>query len=496
MEAGRVVACSPPARSAGVVPGLRLREAESRCAGLVAVEHDPLRDARAFEPVVEAVEERVPAVDVLRPGAIAFHVHGPTRYYGGEPALVRVIVEAAERASGLGARAGIAEGIFAAEQAARRNVIVPHGRTVEFLATLPVSVLARALDDFDLPNVLQRLGLATLGDLAALPSASVADRFGARGVAAQRLAQGESLRPVVARQPPPDLVAVLELDPPADRIDAVAFAARILASDLGTRLAAAGLACAHVAIEAETTSGETLARRWRNDAGFDPETLAERVRWQLEGWLTAQSVAAPALPGARAAAKRARVEGLRTLRLAPCETFLDRGAQLSLGRSRAGEERIDRTLARVQGLLGDAAVRTAVIEGGRTERARIRLVPWGETRTTTDAASLPWPGRTPSPSPATVYHAPRPAELIDARGEHVHVSGRGIASAEPARLSINGARTWMDVSAWAGPWPIEERWWDASARTREARWQVLTEDGDAYLLALRDGRWWVDGTYD
>src|SRR5438093_9778075 len=91
MQADLVVSCSPAARDGGVAPGLRRREAEGRCAGLVLVEHDPLRDARAFEPIAAAVEEMVPAIEILRPGALAFGVRGPARYYGGERALLDTV---------------------------------------------------------------------------------------------------------------------------------------------------------------------------------------------------------------------------------------------------------------------------------------------------------------------------------------------------------------------------------------------------------------------
>ncbi|HEX9991714.1 MAG TPA: hypothetical protein VGB14_02175, partial [Acidimicrobiales bacterium] len=57
VHANRVVACSPAARSEGVRLGLRRREAQARCPQLIAVADDPGRDARAFEPVVAAVEE-------------------------------------------------------------------------------------------------------------------------------------------------------------------------------------------------------------------------------------------------------------------------------------------------------------------------------------------------------------------------------------------------------------------------------------------------------
>src|SRR4029453_5707534 len=86
LHANRVLACSEAARAEGVRRGLRRRDAQGRCPHLVVVEHDPGRDARAFEPVVAAIEEVVAGVEVLRPGVAAAAVRGPARYFGGEEA--------------------------------------------------------------------------------------------------------------------------------------------------------------------------------------------------------------------------------------------------------------------------------------------------------------------------------------------------------------------------------------------------------------------------
>src|SRR5258705_8268076 len=84
LPANRVLVCSPAARAEGIRRGLRKREAQGRCPNLIVVSHDPGRDARAFEPVVAAVEEIAPGVEVLRPGACALAARGPASYYGGE----------------------------------------------------------------------------------------------------------------------------------------------------------------------------------------------------------------------------------------------------------------------------------------------------------------------------------------------------------------------------------------------------------------------------
>jgi protein ImuB len=85
--------------------------------------------------------------------------------------------------------------------------------------------------------------------------------------------------------------------------------------------------------------------------------------------------------------------------------------------------------------------------------------------------------------------------VLDATGAPVGVSGRGLPSAPPALVSVAGDVP-SAVVAWAGPWPVDERWWDPRAHRRRARWQVVTDDGTAYLLCLEAGSWSVEATYD
>jgi protein ImuB len=172
------------------------------------------------------------------------------------------------------------------------------------------------------------------------------------------------------------------------------------------------------------------------------------------------------------------------------------------GGDAAAYDRAERVLARLQGMLGQDAVVTAVQCGGRTPAERVRWVPWGEPRDEEPAgAEQPaWPGAVPEPPPARVHVPPVPAELLDASGVSITVSGRGEASAEPARvrcdvLPAGGGR----VSAWAGPWAYDLRWWDRVCRRRRALWQVVIEaDGEdvACLVAVENGRAAVEAVYD
>jgi len=197
------------AEAFGLHPGMRLGEALARCPRLILVAPDPAgvadfweRRMVALESIGAAVEPGPPA----QPGLACFDARGLLQLYGGQPSGVLAV---ARRALGVPARFGVAPTRFAAIAAAtqarpRRPVIVTGGiaQAREFLAPLPVGLLRERPSLADLPEALERLGMRTLGELAALPAAAVADRFGSRGRQAHLLACGVDtvLRPRCARE--------------------------------------------------------------------------------------------------------------------------------------------------------------------------------------------------------------------------------------------------------------------------------------------------------
>ncbi|HEX3796417.1 MAG TPA: hypothetical protein VHV57_18125 [Acidimicrobiales bacterium] len=141
-------------------------------------------EARRFVQVVARTGELCPWVHPVRLGVCALPARGPSRFFGGEEMVVRRLVEAADE----DAHVGVADGLFAAVLAARSQLIVPAGGTAAFLAPWSVATLARP----ELAVTLQRLGVTTLGQFAALPTPHVSDRFGADAAAAHLVARGES----------------------------------------------------------------------------------------------------------------------------------------------------------------------------------------------------------------------------------------------------------------------------------------------------------------
>lgn len=480
-HASRVLSCSPAARAEGVRRGLRRREAQSRCPRLHVVAYHPDRDARAFEPVVHAVELLAPGVEVLRPGVCAMAARGPAGYFGGEERAAERLVEEVAQACEVEAQVGAADGLFAAVLAARAGRLVPPGEAGTFLAGLDIATLGRP----PLVDLLRRLGIHTLGAFAALPRKEVLTRFGVDAALAHRRAGGEDDQPLAPRAVPPDLTVTQDFEEPLDRVDAAAFAARALAERLHQRLAGHGLACTRLIIEAYPARGAELRRTWRHDGLLTAAGIAERVRWQLDGWLTRTGG-----PSSTSSA------GIIRLRLSPDGVVAHAGMQPGLwGEVGAEQERAHRALTRVQGLLGPHAVLTAVLGGGRCPADRVRLVPWGDERTPARPAEPPWPGRLPAPAPALVLTEPLPALVQDEGGAPVGVTARLAVTAPPARVALGDAAP-VEVAGWAGPWPVEERWWDPAEVARVARFQLLLADGRALLVALRGGHWVVEALYD
>jgi protein ImuB len=365
--------------------------------------------------------------------------------------------------------------------------VVPAGEAAAFLAPFPVAALevADVPDLADLVDLFQRLGLRTLGHLAALRPADVLARFGPLGAMAHALASGADPRAPDARRPPPDLVEQAEFEPPVGDAGPVAFTAKRLADHLHARLEALGLACCQVVVRVETEHGERHERAWRHEAAFRPAAIAERVRWQLEGW--AQGPTAP-------------TGGIVLLRLTPAEVVADSGRQLGFwgGRTEA-DDRALRAAARLSGVLGLEAVTVPAWRGGRDPQAVVAVpaatVDLEARQVGPPPGAGPWPGRLPTPSPATVLDDRRPAVVADARGQVVTVSGRGMVSAPPATLAVD-QRAPRRVVGWAGPWPVEERWWDHGRHRRLARFQLLTDDGTGVLAVVEGGRWWIEARYD
>ncbi|SDK82595.1 protein ImuB [Glycomyces sambucus] len=458
----------------------RIRRAPSRVLVMRLVDWDG-EDAAAFEPVLDALDLLTPYVEVLEPGCAAV----PLRAGSGDEALFceRLI----DTVSGLVEQdclTGVADGLFAAVLAARDGRIVPPGGDAAFLARRDVAdLLATALVEPETCEILRHLGIDTLGKFRELPPQAVAERFGAPVRRAQALAAGRSTRPLVPRPVAPELAVADTPETPYETVEHAVFAARPLAERLLRVLDERNLTCTRVTVTARTGSGLERRRTWQIDPAITAPDLARRVRWQLEGWLAA----GPLVHGGDEAAN-----AVTSLELAPGGLV----GLVAAGRGLWGEKtaaavRAEAALRHTQSLLGPEAVRIAGPSDGRDLSERYASAAW-EVEPPPPQPSGPWPGGLPDPLPQLTGTG-QDVEVLDAAGAVVAVSARGDLSATPALVALGGRR--IRIAAWAGPWPVAERWWSADAR-RYARLQVELADGSVALLAREDGRWRAVGWYD
>jgi protein ImuB len=492
----RVTGATDEVLAAGVTLGMARREAEALAPFATVMNRDIGDETRRFEPVVAAIEDLVPRVEVVAPGLLFVPVAGAVRFYGGEEALAKRIDEELDRlmgprdlrwsdacpngagvsrdgseASAGGLRGvvpphsiGIADGPFAARWAAATTeagdpMIVTD--TIGFLSRLDLGTLREAMGGDEMIDTFRWLGIATLGDLAGLPRETLASRFGNPGLVAHRLASGED-RPVDPRDIPLKLGAEMSFEDPLQTLDAVAFAGRNLAEKLLKRLRTAGVAPHTVTITAATASGPARTRVWRSADPFTERALTERVWWQLRAWVETAGI-----PG-----------GITGLSITP-EDLSGAGRQLGLLSDESSVIEAERALARAQTLLGPDSVLQARAQGGRMPAERVAWSRWGEPETPEDRdITAPWPGTTPGPAPALVPSRPDPIEVEWDDGM-------------PVRMRL-GTR-WEPILTWSGPWRLAGRWW--SGEGDADRYQLVTSVG-AFLCLVSEGRAYLAGVYD
>ncbi len=186
------------AQAQGVREGMGLGDALTLCPALLLVPADPLTVKQTWEATAQAIESVGARVELARPGVAYFDANGLHALHGD----IYGVVAATRAAVARPARFGIAPTRFcslaaALETRTRRANRVHDREASRYLALQPISLLGYREQTAPLVEPLQRLGVATLGDLARLGANAVADRLGKPGTIARRLALGhdEPLHP-------------------------------------------------------------------------------------------------------------------------------------------------------------------------------------------------------------------------------------------------------------------------------------------------------------
>ena len=534
IHAQRVISRTPAAMRYGVQVGMRRRHAQALCPDIEIVAHQPSRDRTAFDAVVRVVNELVPLIEVSEPGLIVFAARGPSRYMGGDGPMASKIVEALKtsvadsRLAALLVGVGVADSRLAAQIASHAsamasssaNLFVPYvvepDKTNEWLAPQSVRVLGEfASINRETISLLERLGLNTLHDVCALSESVLAGRFGELGVELHRLSRGDEQYPLAVVPHPPEHLCIEKFDEPVSDQQIIINSVQRMAVAFTEYYSVHGSVCVRIVISFESEAGKRSERLWYRPQGLTTSAIIENAKWQLEAWLASQLAGDISGDPESHALENYALEnyalenhGLVRVQLIADEVRTDTAQQLRLwGGSTQTDETATQAIGRLSELLGSSAVQVAKWQGGRDVLDSYELVSATHAQTIGSASSheqisaQKWRGALPNPSPSVVYSEPIQVQINDQFGKLLSVSARHELSASPVVVIIG--TTHYKVNSWAGPWPVEERWWDSARSRRLVRLQLvcekITADSVPQILAmlaiLEHGEWTVAAIY-
>jgi protein ImuB len=455
--ATRIVEVNAAARERGVRAGIPEAEAVARCPELIRRPTSPTSVDAARRALLDACYGVSPRLEDVAPGLVYIDLAGLGRLIGSGAAVADRLQRAA-RAVGLPARVGVAGTRAAARIAARAGLgVVPAGDEARALAPVPISALEWSEE---IVTALARWGVATLGELAALPRSGLAARLGAAGLAAHDLARGaEDRAPWRSWTPPPFWEEAQELDWELHELAPLMNVLGRVVERLTARLSAAHLVADALEVRLALTGGAHHARTLVLACPMDaPRPLLTLLEHDLAarppvGPVTAVSVQATAIP-------RRAVAG-------------------TLGRMAPPAERdLATVLARLVTLVGTDAVGAVALADSHRPDAFVAARLETETAPVSDEVAGD------SVLALRRLRPPRRVSVaVDAERRPVIVGG---ALAHEAR-----------VLGCAGPWRVSGEWWDADAWGRD-EWDVALSDGAVCRLArdLRFDVWYLDGVYD
>jgi protein ImuB len=462
----RILACSAAAARRGVTVGFTTAQAMGVDAGLVVryVSPDTVRGAQAA--LCDAAASFSPRIEDAGGGTAYLDLDGLGALSASEAQLATALAQRATHL-GLDAQVGVAGSKIAATLAARNGggvTVIPPGEEWSFLAPVAVAMLEPSPE---LAATLQRWGIRSIGELAALPASAVGARLGPEGVQLVRRARGEDEVPLLPRPLPLHFEEGVDLDFGIETMEPLVFVLRGVLDRLTRRLAVRGLLCGDLHLSLR------LATRGRDERSVpvaapsnEVKALLTLVRLQLETHPPA-----------------AAIEALRVVAIP--ERL--RAAQLDLFRPNGpAPARLAVTLARLAAICGaDRVGAPAVADTHRPDGYEVR--PFGEVVRLLGCYVVREETSTPNNLTTCILalRAVRPARAVEvfcARDRPEFVRGAGFAGR---------------VVHAAGPWRVQGEWWSDGRYARDY-YDAQLSNGCVYRLYcdLPTHSWFVDGVYD
>ena len=418
--------------------------------------------ARDFSPRIERHGDACIVLDVAGLGHLLGDAHGISAELhrtAGERGVHARMAVAPTQTAALLLTLGSASPVVAVDDVAAVLAPLPLNALEQHAAQGPLPLSAASIFD-----VLRRWGLRSIGEFAALPPDEIAARFGQRGVALQRLAQGIDLEPLRPDPGVPRFMQSMELEWPLEELEPLSFVLARLLDRLAVLLEAADKGAAAIRLDLRLVDRTTHTRQLQLPAAMrDPRVLRTLLLLDLESHPPAAGI------------------DVVTIEVDPAPARI---VQFSLlERAVPSPETLATLMARLGALVGDTRCGSPVLLDSHRPDA------FEMTRLAPGSGSV-GVRRGPSGSPAILLRRFRPPVAIRVaveRGRPVHIP--------VDRKGIPGGR----VEQAAGPWRTSGAWWDAGeSRWDRDEWDVGLADGSiCRIFQDRDsGRWFVEGVFD
>lgn len=461
-----LTAVSAEALALGARPGISAAEARAISNALLVRQPHAEVLHSAEEALCDVADSFSPRVENAGGGVVFLEIDGLRSLFGSDRHLATSLVARLRRV-GLEGRATVASTKTVAYLAARTSEgvdVVSAGEGRRRLGSLPISVLDPP-DDAAL--TLERWGIRTLGQLAALPVTAVGWRFGETGIQLWKRAAGEDEKPLVVCPRPCHFEETIDCGYAIDSFEPLSFLLRAALERLTARLDIRGLragdlrlsfrleggGCEEHVIAVAAPTNEVKALLALARLHFDRRPPRAAVEW-----FRLSAVA----------------ERLRPIKL---DLFVPAGPS---------PQDLGVTIARLTSIAGAERVGSpAVIDSHRPEASaieRFALTPPARARAAPNRSAT----NGSTPLALRVFRPPASIEVVCDRGRPDFVRGSGATEKFGGRVVTLG-----------GPWRLSGEWWRDSSFARDY-YDAELSDGGVYRIyrERQSGEWFADGVYD
>ena len=448
----RIFCLNALAEAQGLNRGMPFSEARAFCPQLQARPADPPADARFLEGLRRWSLRYCPWAGCEEPDGLVLDITGSAHLAGGEAELLADMRARLERAR-IGARIGLADTRGAAWALAHHGPgIAPPGDGLAALAALPVAALR--LDEGS-TIALQRLGLRSIGALAAAARAPLARRFGPELLMRLDQALGRRAEAIAPLVQPPHFAVRLTLPEPIGLASDVMAALKRLLDALCAKLKTHEAGARHLCLTLRRVDqGSQVLELRLASAMRDPARILPLLERRIEGIDAGFGI------------DQLRLEAVQTETLHLQQT----------GPDMAKAERLDHLITRIGLRIGLENIRRFQRLDSHIPEGSFRLVPVTASRPCGD-----W--QMARPRPLRLF----PPEPVTARG-----------ATPPTRFRWR--RMPLTTGRATGPERIAPEWWTENDDWRSGirdYWRVETHQGWRLWMFHTPQRpgWFVQGEF-